>query len=257
VSARKLGKYRVVEDDGASTLVLRRSDALTVVWIVFLVATAAVALGTALVSVDVGNAMLVPSVFLAVIGLVRASRVAARGALTVVRRSIEVRVEKADGGYRAGGGKVVIVDGLRIAAGDVRDVRSFFVPNARGPRIENLYLVVRNEAFKVEGSNDKRSLDELGQRLADAIGAPFVRTETPEPVAMKAAPLVIGALFLHIALTLAPMWAAQSVRDLAQLPLEVALGAGAFAIAADLALPRVVGVLLAGVERDRARAMFS
>jgi len=247
----------VVEDDGASTLVLRRTDGLTVIWIVSLVAAAAVAVATALVSVTLGYAMPVPAVFLAIIGLVRATHSAARGAFTFVRRSIEVRVEKTDGGYRAGGGKVVVVDGLRIAAGDVRELRTFFVPSGNGTRIDNLYLLVRHEAFKVGGSNDKRSIDALGQRLADAIGVPFVRTETPEPVAMKAVPLVLGALFLHIALTLAPMWAAQSVRDLARLPLEVALGAGAFAIAADVALPRLVGWLLGPTERERARAMFS
>lgn len=257
MSVRKLGKFRVVEDDGASTLVLARTDFLTVVWIAGLLATAGIALATGLASVDAGPVMVFPGVLLGAVGLIRATNVAARGAFTIVRRGITVRVEQGDAGYRAAGGKVVTVDGMRIAAGDVRDLRTLFVPSGNGGRITNLYLVVRNEAFKVQGSNDPRSTDALGQRLADVIGVPFLRTEAQEPVAMKAVPLIVGALCLHLLLVLAPMWAALSVRDLTRLPLEVALGAGAFAIAADLVLPRVVGFLLRGVERERARAMFS
>lgn len=254
--ASSIAGFRV--DSAPGRLRLQKADRLPVLHAGAAVALVVFELVAALgASIAHGGAAFA-AMLLMVAGLLRLSRVAGRGTITRVERSLEV-VEN-EGGYRDARERWLVVDGARFPAREIRDVRILTVSQAgRAPDIDNLYVAFPGRAVLVAGAQrGAQEAERLAAIVAGALELPAPRASSGfEPVSGGGVAFVLLFLLLEVACSGA---AIGTIVELADASGRTSLALAAAVVVGRIALHALAvvafGAGLRGMERKRAAAMF-
>jgi hypothetical protein len=213
----KLGRLDVERGEQMLSLRVRNPNGLRITAIVFLGFALATGLAGRFAPPITATLLLIfLGVFGVVLSAVLGDKLASKGILQRVSRSLELRPSDVTG-YRDGGGMTLTVDGETFDAKRIRAVTIRTIDNGKGRDIVNVYLALDDRAFVVDSSMAEEPMRDLADELREALEALELETPDddgePEPLRATSIFVVVGVMLAELAAMVPALLPAASGRD--------------------------------------------